>query len=422
MTAGSQTTVLYDYDAAGRLTTLTQGTSVVTLNYDAADERTSATLPNGIAAAYSYDDVSRLTAITYALGGATIGDVTYQYDAAGRRTALGGTWARTNLPTAMISATYDQANQTATFRGVSVAHDLNGNVTSDGVSSFTWNARNQLISLSGPTSASFQYDGVGRRRSKTVGGTTTKFLYDGINLVQELVGTTPTADLLTGADVDEVFVRTDSAGARTILADALGSSLALTDASGSVQTEYVFEPFGATTTSGTASTNSVQFIGRENDGTGLYFNRARFYNPSLQRWMSEDPLGVAGGFNLYAYVDNDPTNLTDRLGLAPDTWFECWAKCIERRRWDWGSIPLLSALPKRFLPPFRVPNPNQPLTTLPSVLAHYLQGVMPDFATAMRTGGRMASRIATPLTIVEGGYDWYVIIDCAIKCRKDVCR
>jgi hypothetical protein len=114
-------------------------------------------------------------------------------------------------------------------------------------------------------------------------------------------------------------------------------------------------------------------------------------------------------------------NLTDRLGLASDSWFECWAKSIERRRWDW-PIPLLSALPKRLLPPFRVPYPNQPLTTLPSVLAHYLQDLASDLSMALREGGGAMSRIATPLTLLEGGYDWYVIIDCAIKCKKDSCR
>jgi hypothetical protein len=80
-------------------------------------------------------------------------------------------------------------------------------------------ARNRLVStLSG---AGFQYDPVGRRTSKTIGGITTNFLYDGANIVQELSGSMPTANPLSGG-VDEVFSRTDSAGARSILADALG--------------------------------------------------------------------------------------------------------------------------------------------------------------------------------------------------------
>ena len=85
--------------------------------------------------------------------------------------------------------------------GRSFSYDDNGNLTSDGVRTYTWNARNQLASLTGPVNGSFAYDGFGRRRSKTIGGTTTQFLYDGFNPVQELSSGTPTANLLTGPHV-----------------------------------------------------------------------------------------------------------------------------------------------------------------------------------------------------------------------------
>src|SRR5262245_31056053 len=153
-------------------------------------------------------------------------------------------------------------------------------------------------------------------------------------MVQELSGTTPVANLLTGLEIDETFTRSDSGGTSTLLVDPLRNTLALTDATGAVQTQYTFDPFGATTASGALSANAFQFTGRENDTTGLYSSRMRFYDPELQRFVSEDPIGPLGGLNLYGYVNNSPTNQTDRLGLAPDTWFECWAKCIERRRFE----------------------------------------------------------------------------------------
>ena len=206
--------------------------------------------------------------------------------------------------------------------GAILSYDLNGNLASDGTTSYMWNARNQLVGLSGGTSASFQYDALGRRRGKTVGGTTTNFLHDGLNLVQELTGGgTPTANLLAGLGLDETFARTDGGGTSTLLADALGSTLALTNNSGSVQTQYTVEPFGATTTSGATSTNAAQFTGRENDGTRLYYYRARYYHPQLQRFISEDPMGSAGGLNLFAYAANAPTANTDPLGLKPDSGF-----------------------------------------------------------------------------------------------------
>jgi len=134
--------------------------------------------------------------------------------------------------------------------------------------------------------------------------------------VQELAGTTPTANLLTG-DIDEIFTRTDAAGTSGFLPDALGTTLALTSAAGAVQTSYTYEAFGASTSSGTASTNSFQYMARENDGNGLYFYRSRYYSPSFARFISEDPLEYKAGINLQSFVDDDPTDFTDPLGLKP---------------------------------------------------------------------------------------------------------
>ncbi len=142
-----------------------------------------------------------------------------------------------------------------------------------------------------------------------------------MNPVQEQSGTTPTANLLTGPGVDEVFTRTDSAGARNFLADALGSTLGLTDSTGTLQTQYTYEPFGNASVSGSTNANSYQFTGRENDGTGLYFYRSRYYSANLQRFISEDPIGFNGGMNFYRYVRNSPVNLVDPsgevIGVAP---------------------------------------------------------------------------------------------------------
>jgi YD repeat-containing protein len=199
MTVAGQNQVVYGYDDANRLTTITQGSSVVTLGYDAANRRTSLTLPNGVVVEYGYDAASRLTALTYKQGINVLGTLTYAYDAAGQRIAVGGSWARTGLPAALASATYDDANQISQFGGISFTYDNNGNLTNDGIRTYTWNARNQLASLTGPVNASLAYDGASRRRAKTVGGTTTQFLYDGLNLVQELSAGTPRANLADGA-------------------------------------------------------------------------------------------------------------------------------------------------------------------------------------------------------------------------------
>jgi RHS repeat-associated protein len=285
------------------------------VGYDTANRRTSLTLPNGIVVESAYDDDSQLTGLTYKLSGVTIGGLTYGYDAGGRRVSMGGSYARTNLPAALNSATYDDANQIATWAGTSFTYDDNGNLTSDGSKTYSWNARNELTGLSGGVSAGFAYDAVGRRRSRTVGSTMTQFLYDGLNPVQELASGTPTANLLTGLGIDEYFTRTDAAGARNLLTDARGSTIALTDGSGSVQTEYTYDPFGSVTTSGSTNGNTFGFTGRENDGTGLNFYRARYYAPVTQRFVSQDPLGLADGPNTFVYAGNEPIANIDPLGL-----------------------------------------------------------------------------------------------------------
>jgi RHS repeat-associated protein len=172
-----------------------------------------------------------------------------------------------------------------------------------------------LVGLSGPPvgPASFAYDPFGRRASKTVGGATTQFQYDGEGVVEEIqpgVG-----DVLTNMG----FSRIDSAGEMTLLGDLLGNTLALVSDAGEILSQYSYEPFGTTTASGVPSSNPYQFASHQNDGTGLYYYSARYYSPTLGRFISEDPSGVRGGINLYEYAGDQPVTIEDSTGLRPDS-------------------------------------------------------------------------------------------------------
>jgi RHS repeat-associated protein len=320
MTVVGQTQVTYTYDNANRLTSITQGIPTVTLAYDDVDRRTSLTLPNSNSVVYAYDAASQLTSLTYKQGGTTIGDLTYTYDAAGNRIKTGGTFARSGLPPALTTVSYNANNQQTTFVTNTLTYDLSGNlatVTDAGVTStYTWNARNQLTGISATGfAASFQYDSFGRRTGKTVQGTTTNFVYDGLNPVQEKSGATVTANLLTGLGIDEFFARTDGVGTSTLLPDALGSTVALGDNTGTLQTQYTYELFGYATQTGQANTNSYKYTGREDDGSRLDYYRARYYHPRLQRFISEDPIGFVGGdTNFYAYTFANPLRFRDPAG------------------------------------------------------------------------------------------------------------
>src|SRR5206468_3106153 len=134
-------------------------------------------------------------------------------------------------------------------------------------------------------------------------------------LVREVVGTTSTG-YVTGLRIDEPLVR---GGNEFYLLDALGSVLKLTDAAGAIASSYRYDPFGSVIVDSGSSSNQLQFTGREQDGTHLQYSRARYYSPQLHRFISQDPLGFAGGdTNLYAYVRNAPQRLRDPLGLWPE--------------------------------------------------------------------------------------------------------
>lgn len=321
MTVVGQPQVTYTYDNADRLTTITQNTSTVTVGYDDSDRRTSVTYPNTNSVTYAYNAASELTSLIYRQGATILGDLTYAYNAAGNRSKTGGSFARSNIPPVLTTTSYNANNQQSTFGTITETYDLNGNLattTDAGVTTtYTWNARNQLtgISKTGFT-ASFTYDSFWRRTGRTVNGVVTNYVYDGLNPAQEKNGGTVTANLLTGLGLDEFFTRTDGVGSRALLPDALGSTVALGDGSGALQTQYTYEPFGFVSQTGAASTNSYKYTGREDDGTGLYYYRARYYHPRLQRFLSEDPIGFSGGnANFYAYVDNNPIILRDPIGL-----------------------------------------------------------------------------------------------------------
>src|SRR5262249_30977560 len=148
--------------------------------------------------------------------------------------------------------------------------DANGNLTSDGITSFARNVRSQLIGLTGGTSATFAYDGFGRRERKTVSGTSTEVLYDGINFVQELATTTPKASLLPALNLDYFFTRTDAFGSLFFLFVGLSSPLAPTSHAGTLKPKNTYGPFGTATSTGQTSSNAQHFTGRKSDGIGLY--------------------------------------------------------------------------------------------------------------------------------------------------------
>jgi RHS repeat-associated protein len=195
--------------------------------------------------------------------------------------------------------------------GVTVSSDANGNVTAYNGDSYTWDARGRLVGLSrAGLTASFGYRQDGIRTSKTVNGATTSYLLDGDSVLKETTSGVAT-DVLQGPGVDAVLKR----GSRWLTPDGLGSTATLTDSAGAIQQRYYYQPFGqGMPQPSPGDPQPFQFAGRENDGTGLYYCRARYYQPDWGRFLSEDPAGFSAGVNPYSYCMNNPVNATDPDG------------------------------------------------------------------------------------------------------------
>ena len=155
----------------------------------------------------------------------------------------------------------------------------------------------------------------GRRIEKSSSAGTSIYAYDGDNLVEETnFSGAVVARYSQGLNIDEPLAMLRSGATDFYEADGLGSVTSLTSTAGALAQTYTFDSFGKQTASSGSLTNPFQYTGREFDPeTSLYYYRARYYDPSTGRFLSEDSGDQSS--NLYAYVENGPTNLVDPLGL-----------------------------------------------------------------------------------------------------------
>jgi RHS repeat-associated protein len=237
---------------------------------------------------------------------------TYSYDAVGNRTDR----AAELLP---------QSNRYRTFDGYTLEYDAEGNMKRKSRPGFeqtlTWNALGQLASVTtNGATVTYGYSPTGRRIRRTEGGQTRYSIYHNEDLLMELDGNfnplhaythMPGIDLPlsveTGGDPNSVYYYT---------MEQPGHVSALLNGSGSIAARYQYAPFGRLESSTGMSSQSLKFMGREHDAsTGLYYVRARWYDPALARFISSDPIGLAGGINTYAYVGNAPMDARDPSGL-----------------------------------------------------------------------------------------------------------
>jgi RHS repeat-associated protein len=288
--------------------------------------------------AYQYDTTYRL--ITYQVGtlvGSTvlvpITQTSYNLDPVGN-------WKSKTTDGATQHRTHNAVNELTKIDTTSLTYDANGNLTNDGTYTYTYDEENRLTKATRNSGSvvvgQYQYDALSRRVQKIASpagsSSTTQYFYDGARIIEEQNGSGITqATYVYGNYIDEILTMDRCGQTYYYHQNALWSVEAVTDSSSTPVERYSYDAYGAATISDGSGTalplnswgtphsaigNPWMFTGRQLDEeTGLYYYRARYYDPVKGRFLQRDPLEYReGNVDLYVYVSDNPVNALDPSG------------------------------------------------------------------------------------------------------------
>jgi RHS repeat-associated protein len=357
----------YTYDDLDRLSTVVDnrlsGNNTTTYSYDNASNVATVTYPNGVQSTFTYDTLNRVTGLSsqpasYTYQRGPTGNLASVTESNGRQVGwtYDGIYRLTNETISLAPSGHDgsvgygldpvgnRLNDASSLEGISSgsfnfnaddelaseSYDANGNVTSTGGKSFTYDSENHMMTMSASgTAVSMVYDAFGNRVSKTVNGVTTQYLVEDD---KNPTGYPQVFDELTNGAVSRTYTYglqriseyqpIDSVWTASFYGyDGGGNVRQLTSASGAVTDTYEYDAFGNKFTVSGTTPNNYLYRGEQYDpDLGLYYLRARYYNPATGRFMSRDPLdGLPWDpktMHKYLYVGSDPVNYVDPRGRA----------------------------------------------------------------------------------------------------------
>lgn len=320
--------VRYRYDRLNRMERVTDWANRVTsYEYDENSRLVKTTRPNGSVETRSYNKLNQLVELKDVSRDKTVYQVNYAYDEVGNITK------EDKIPDKMVKMPvsntlgYRAGNQLSVFAGKSPEFDGDGNMTKAPFKgapyNLSFNARNQLVTVSSGQKTKYYYDAEGYRTHQVINNSTIRYTVNPEAVLSQVLVETRGPNKtyyvyglgLIGEETHKTYL--------SYHFDYRGSTVARTNIQGAEVDRYSYSPFGEVSYHSNSPRTPFVYNGRDGvmtDESGLYYMRARYYSPELHRFVSQDALigGVArsSSLNRYGFVEGNPVSFIDPLGLS----------------------------------------------------------------------------------------------------------